>query len=428
MSGRDFRAIAPAVARLEGATLPGVERFTLSNGVRVVAFDGGTQPVNMVSLVREGGTADVDSSAAMQLLLSTMGEGTVSRSGSEVANIIDGNGSWIKSAAYGHHTVVSMFSLNSRMVNVVPVFGDMVENAVFPERELDMKKCQMAQQLEVQMQKVGYMAEARLRKLVCGVGHPLAQEMTPQDVLDTSRDFVGETFNRMRQPWGAHLYIGGMLGSEVMDAVCGAMESLGSSGLPAIGRRVVPLCSEAPVLEKIEVPDALQSKVCMGIPVVGRHHPDYPMLHVVTMALGGFFGSRLMMNLREERGLTYGVNASLLGVHEGAWVKIGFECSHEHVAEAIEQVRHELAMLASNPPKGEELERLRRFALVSHLETLDSPMEIISFYRTMEVSDVPADYFEAKQRAILGVTSEDVARIASTYLVPDRLRIVVAGR
>ena len=166
----------------------------------------------------------------------------------------------------------------------------------------------------------------------------------------------------------------------------------------------------------------------MGMPLVDRHHPDYPLLHVAAIALGGYFGSRLMMNLREDKGYTYGVNASLLGVHEGSWLRISFECSHEHVDAAIAQVRLELERLVSYPPRGEELERMRRSALVSHLETLASPLEIVAFYRNMLLSNLPVDYFEAKQNAILTVTPEDISRIAAKYLRPEYLRIAVVGR
>lgn len=428
MVQHDFRASAPPLAPLQGASLPAVKQFELENRVRVVGFDGGSQPINMVSVVRAGGTADFSSSARLQLMLATIGEGTSTRSGSAIADIFDSNGAWIKTGAYGHHSVVSIFSLNSRVADVMPVFMDMIENATFPQREFDMKKAQIAQQLSVQMQKVSFKADACLRSLICGADHPLAAVNTPQTVMDLTRTDLVAAFNGTRQPHHTHLFIGGRLTPEVTGAVYDAVGSLVSSGAEPIVPRVLPLTPAEPCTRKVEVPDALQSAVCMGIPVVSRHHPDYPLLHVVAIALGGYFGSRLMMNLREDKGFTYGVSASLLGIHEGAWLKIAFECSHEHVFAAIDQVRYEMEQLVANPPQGDELERMRRSALVSHLETLDSPLEIVSFYRNMVLSDIPADYFDAKQRAILSITPQDISRIAARYLRPEFLRIAVAGR
>lgn len=428
MAANDFRAVPPVLAKLKGRELPAVETLTLGNGVKVVALDGTSQPVNMVSLVRQGGNADVDSQGAMQLMLATMGEGSAARSGAEMANAFDSNGSWLKTGVYGHHSVVSMFSLNSRIKEVMPVLVDMVENASFPSAGLEMKKAQVAQQLGVKMRKVDYHADACLRRLVCGAGHPLAANVTPEMVLSTRCEDVADMYGRTRQPESTYLYIAGSLTDEVVSTVCQAMESLAPSGMARIAPRVEALRPSEPVTERVAVEGALQSKVCMAIPTIGRHHADYPMLHVVTMALGGYFGSRLMMNLREERGLTYGVGASLLGVHEGAWMQVALECSHEHVEEAIAQTRLELQRLVSDPPRGEELERMRRSALVGHLETLDSPIDVVSYYRNIVLSDVPEDYFEQKQHAILTITPDDISRIASIYLDPEMLRIAVAGK
>lgn len=427
MAENDFRNVPPALARLEGRELPVVNTLTLANGVKVVALDGTSQPVNMVSLLRCGGSADVDSKAALQLMLATMGEGSATRSGAEMAYALDSNGSWLKTGVYGHHSVVSMFSLNSRIRDVMPVMVDMLEDASFPEPELEMKKMQMAQRLSVKMQKVDYQADACLRRLVCGAGHPLASQITPQMLLSTRREDVERIYQRTRQPEHTYLYLAGSLTDEVMSTVCSAVESFSPSEVEPIAPRVLPLHPSEPKMERVEVDGALQSKLCMAIPVIGRHHPDYPALHVVTMALGGYFGSRLMMNLREERGLTYGVNASLLGLHEGAWMQVALECSHEYVQEAVDQTRYELRRLVTDPPHGEELERMRRSALVGHLETLDSPIDVVSYYRNILLSDVPPDYFELKQRAILSITPDDVARIASRYLDPEALRIAVGG-
>ena len=428
MPSDDFRAHAPALAPLQGSALPPVTRLQLDNGVTVVGYDGCSQPVNMVSVVRKGGNADVGSPALFPMMLATMGEGTSLHTGTDIANIIDSNGSWLKTGAYGHHSVVSIFSLNSRTAQVMPVFVDMIENATFPEHELELKKEQVAQQLSVQMQKVSFRADACLRKLICGASHPLAIVNTPQQVMDLRREELAHLFQRIRQPRFTHLFVGGSLTPQVVDTVYSAIGSLAPSGVEPLEVAIVPLAPESPCTEKIEVPDALQSAVCMGMPLVDRHHPDYPLLQVAAIALGGYFGSRLMMNLREDKGYTYGVNASLLGVHEGSWLRISFECSHEHVNAAIAQVRLELERLVSDPPRGEELERMRRSALVSHLETLDSPLEIVAFYRNMLLSNLPVDYFEAKQNAILTVTPEDISRIAAKYLRPEYLRIAVAGR
>jgi len=146
------------------------------------------------------------------------------------------------------------------------------------------------------------------------------------------------------------------------------------------------------------------------------------------MALGGYFGSRLMMNVREEKGLTYGISSYLLGCREGSYVTIAAQCDCDNTALVIDEIKAEMRRLADNPPQGEELSRLKLHAATSLAEILDTPASIMGYYANRLYVGTPDDYFESQQAAINALSGEIIAEMASRYLQPDMLSVVVAGR
>ena len=176
-----------------------------------------------------------------------------------------------------------------------------------------------------------------------------------------------------------------------------------------------------------DFPESMQNAIAMGIPAISRHHEDYVPLRLTVMALGGYFGSRLMTNIREEKGLTYGIGAALMGGHEGSHAYISAKCDSNFTDKVISEIKAELVRLASDPPRGEELERLRMHAYVSLLEILDTPKSIMDYYRTMLIAGTPADYLERQLKGITGLSSDVISEMASKYLRPELLRTSIAG-
>ena len=134
-----------------------------------------------------------------------------------------------------------------------------------------------------------------------------------------------------------------------------------------------------------------------------------------------------MTNIREEKGLTYGISATLMGYIDGAYIQISADTDNRHVERLIEEVRHEIKRMATEPPRGEELERLRQHALSAQAATLDSPLNIIDHYVTAVVSGMPDGYFNARQKTIEALTSGKLAEMAERYLKVDSLRTAIAG-
>lgn len=422
----DFRAIAPSIKRMEAITIPEVETILLPNGALLHIYHNSDNDISHITVLTPGGQAEGLTPGIPALRSVMMREGTTDYSGGEIAEILDYNGAWIKNGVHPHHTLTGMFSLNSRLEKVLPVLASLTMRADFPEEAMKVRRDMLSQNIAVAMEDVSFIAGCDSDCLIMGADHPLAVIDTPQSINGISRDDLLQFNDSHTATEGMHIFLCGNITPSVRTMVTDTFGTIPRrSGKPMLIRPFEP--AEAGSEVRKSRPGAAQSSVMLTIPAIPRTHPDYLPLHLTVAALGGYFGSRLMTNIREEKGLTYGISAALMGYIDGAYIQISAETDNRHVERLIEEVRYELRRMATEPPRGEELERLRQHALSAQATTLDSPLNIIDHYVTAVVSGMPDGYFNARQKTIEALTSEKIAEMAERYLKVDRLRTAIAG-
>lgn len=182
-----------------------------------------------------------------------------------------------------------------------------------------------------------------------------------------------------------------------------------------------------PATSVTDRPESLQSAVVLSIPAIARTHPDYNFLRLTVTALGGYFGCRLMTNIREDKGYTYGITASLIGSHDGSYITVSAQCDKRYTEALIDEVRNELRGMVTRPLGADELSRLRFNAASDLASTLDSPMNMMDYYELQQTVGTPPGYFDARQDALADITPEIICAISQKYLDPDALRISIAG-
>ena len=260
-----------------------------------------------------------------------------------------------------------------------------------------------------------------------GENHPLAAEDTPETVRIITADDLRHFHKAHTAACGTTVIVCANTdeaeNKAIIDVFSRAAMSEESHGIVLGGFNPVP----AGQVDLITLENATQSSVNITIPAIPRSHPDYLPLHLTLFALGGYFGSRLMLNIREEKGLTYGISSVLSGYLDGAYVEISAETDNAHVEQLIDEVRFELRNLAENPCSGDELMRIKQCANTAHAATLDSPLSIAEHYAAIIQSGLPDGYFNDKQRAIASLSPDVISAMASQYLRPELVRIAIAG-
>ncbi|MDE7410532.1 MAG: insulinase family protein [Paramuribaculum sp.] len=423
----DFRKYAPPVSDTADLNMPEISTRVLDSGIKVTTHRSCDADVCYITLIREGGTAEAQSPAVSALASGLINEGTASFDSETIADTLDRNGAWLTTGTSAHHRRLSLYSLNSQLPHVLPILSEITGTPAFPDDIVQIRTQILAQNIGVSQQDVNYLAHCLSDKMIMGNHHPLARIDTPDEILAITPSAIRQFHQKYNSATSTHLFISGNIDENTETLIINAVNHIPANPVkaPLIITPYTPMPHNSVMTSALD--HATQSAVVITIPGIPRNHTDYIPLNLTVLALGGYFGSRLMTNIREEKGLTYGIRASLLGQHDGSHIEISAETDNKSTTRLIEEVRSELARLSSDPPRGEELTRIKRAATTSMRAIIDNPFGPIDFRMTMLTSDIPETYFKDKIDAIKALTPDTIARIATTYLRPDTILTAVSG-
>lgn len=418
------RTIAPPVHMMGNLKLPIPKTLILDNGVHLHYIDGGSQDVNQLNIVWQGGINDNANMVAPKLAASLMCEGTAKMSGAEISESIDFHGALLKAMASPHFTTLSLIALNSMTEGILPVVEDIITCASYLEAPFEMFRQIEADDFELARSNVAVLAREAVSILSKGPEHPEAIPLTKERILSTTLAQVRDQYRRLITAQNCHAFLSGRISDEVLHRTTDLLAGL-QSDKPSIALDVVPYQPLPPQRVDIDRPGAVQAAVVAEIPAPDRNHPDYVPLRIAVAALGGYFGSRLMKNIREDKGYTYGIGAYLLGSREGGTISIMAQADKAYVDPLIDELRIELSRLVDVPLSHDEILALRQYLSTSLMEFLDSPFAIMDYYRTIHTVGIPTGYFERQVEAVRGLNAEMVCEIARKYIDPAQLRIAV---
>lgn len=420
------RTTPPVVRPFGRLSLPNETSITLDNGLTLHTLSGGNQDVMRLNIIAEGGTSECRNQCEASFAAELLREGNSMFDSEQIADLVDYNGAWFNSSASSHFTTLQISGLTSKLDVLTPVIVDSFVNPSFPKNTFEIIRSKGAARQRLNLSRVSFIANADNRRLIAGTHHPESHVPSPEEIENIKIESLFDFHKKIVNARHTHAYLCGCFSHNIVDHLCRQLEKIPTSDLPS-PLNIVQYKSLAPCTSEIDKPGSLQSAVAMSLPAVPRNHPDYNALRMTVTALGGYFGSRLMMNIREDKGYTYGISSALMGARDGSCITISAQCDNRYTRALIEEVKTELLRMVSEPLSADELSRLK-FNLASDLaSTLDSPMTIMDYYELRRTIGTPDDYFEARQKTLATISPEIVCEMASRYLRPDLLRISIAG-
>ena len=423
------RLSAPDIHSLEGMKLPPVERVMLANGVELVTLAQGDQPVNRLTISWPVGTADVECPDALRLLRLMMCEGAGHRTGADIAELFEFNGAWIKVEAARHITTITLHSLNKSVGEVLPVVGDILTSLSLPGDTFLNIREKEASACALRRSKVEQKCAELSNMQRFGKGNPLALAVTPEGLRSVELDMLRDVYSRLMQGVRPTVYLAGSIDDRLLAQVENLACGLEFGTADAITRRVVPAPVHAAGARLADADkDSLQTAVKIALPAVNRDHPDYELLRYTVFALGGYFGSRLMSNIREDKGYTYGVTASLAGMPEGAFTGISCQTDNRFVEPVLDETEKEISRLATEPIGMEELNIVRSTALSGLAAVLDSPFSIMDYYQVLDFNGLKPGHYEHQVNVLQSLTPELMMQCAAEHLVNAPRLIALAGK
>ncbi|HEX8293439.1 MAG TPA: insulinase family protein [Pyrinomonadaceae bacterium] len=413
--------------------LPAVQRRKLSNGLEVLVVEHHELPVVSMNLVMKMGAAGdpADKAGLASLAADMLDEGTTTRDALQISDQLARIGSTVSVAAGWDSTTASLRTLTRHLDRALEIYADVVTNPAFPDGELQRLRSQRLAALRQQKDSPEAVANLVFQSVVYGrnhpYGHPLAgdetslQSLTPGDV----RKFY-ETYYRPNN--SALIVVGDVKPDAVVAKLERAFASWKGAHVPAVDVTAAPVQRDSSTIYLVDRPGSVQSIIQIGQVAAPRSSPDYFPLFVMNRILGGASSARINMNLREEKGYTYGAS-SAFSFRRGAGPFMaqapvqGFS-TKESVAEFMKELRGIRGELPVNP---QELETAKQAIVRGFPRGFETPDQIANQLELIVTYDLPDTYFNSYIERVQAVTLEDVTRVASRYLQPDRMAVVVVG-
>ncbi len=425
MSNQDLTK-APATSGFTDLSLAFPEPVRLDNGIELWVVGGGEDEIVRVSALMSGGLYDEEKTLQSVLTALTLYEGSDRRSAEEVAEALDYYGAGQSTVPSDHHMLTSMTVMNRNLEHVLPLMLEALTSATFKSDDIAPYMLRMKAQCELALERVKYLAAQEVRRLFYGDKHPLAVTPQPADVDRLNADDLRRFHARHNNVENCVLVASGKVGESEIALLNDTFGRWDRHGEPTPERQVAarPSSERRSVVDR---PGSVQSAVALALPGVPRSHPDYIPLRILTTVLGGYFGSRLMANIREDKGYTYGIGASLLGRRDGSAVVISSECDTRYTAPLLDEVYKEMGRLREELIPDNELNIVRRYMLSDLAKTLDTPFSIASSLCGRWLYGTYPEYFNDQVRIINEIDSNQLLETARRYYNLDQAYLAVAG-
>lgn len=417
----------PPIKKISNLKIAKPETTRLNNGILLYAINAGDQLASRIDIITEGGRCDGRSQLDSELLAACLREGTKSKSAKEIAEHLDFYGSWLSCEASAHNTSISLYTINRYFNEALPIVAEMTTKPTFPSHELGNLKTLAINRQKSNQEKVAYLAVRNFMRCFFGESHNLGKISSAHDIeaIDDKRliSFHSQWFH----PQNTIIVISGLVTDRMLQSVADEFGAESGDILHTESASDFPAIDFQPQIVHTDKPGTLQSAIRIGIPAIHRTHPDYIPLRILTTALGGYFGSRLMTNIREEKGYTYGISATLCCYRNCAFISISSQCDTNYTTEVVDEIKREMNKLRSTPLPKEELERVRSAMLCDLARTLDTPFSIADYYSSLLRNHISDDYFDRQIETILSATPRQLQEMAIRYLDADKMLISIAG-
>lgn len=419
------RTQSPLIHEINRLVLPPVQTFTLDSGIPVYVVNMGTQEVVKVEVIFNGGRPYEQKHLASRATASMLKEGTKSFSSADIAEKIDFYGSSISTPFNIDTSNIVLYSLNKYFDQVLPILAEMLACPTFPQKELDTFIQVNQQNLQIDLTKNDTLAYRTVTELIFGKDHPYGYNSFPETYRELTREDLLQHYTRCYTTGNCQIVISGKITDDMLHSLNRYLGSAISAG-PLL--TAMPAAHPAPEKKwRIQNEETVQMALRVGRQLFNRHHPDYPAWYMLNTVIGGYFGSRLMENIREEKGYTYNIYSILdTMVYDGCFY-IATEVGNEFINQTLDEIYIELENLQQEPVEEEEFEMVQNYVLGGFLNMLDGPFNVSEVVKTIVTENLPLSYFEELVNAVQQVTAEDMLALSQKYLNPNDFWEVVVG-
>ena len=393
------------------------QHFMLDNGVEVYAVDAGAEEVLQTEWIFSAGNAQEEKNLVAATTNFLLRNGTSTKTAFQINEQFDYYGSYINRACYNETATITLHSLTRHIENLLPKVRELITDSVLPQEELSIYQQNMKQRLKVSLKKSDFVAGRLIDVYLYGEKHPYGKYSSAENFDALQREELVDFYKKYYKQGKLIIFVAGKLPQNLVQLLNTNFGDLPFGNV--VEKQTEPVLGTEKKVRITNDPDGAQGSIRIARPFPNRHHPDFLKAQILNALFGGFFGSRLMSNIREDKGYTYGIHSYLLNhVQQSGWM-ISTEAGKDVCEATIEEVYKEMKRLRDEPVKAEELMLVRNYMMGSILGDMDGPFQIIARWKNIILNNLDEKYFYDSIETIKSVSAEELQLLAQKYLQPD---------
>ena len=418
----------PAFRTVEKIDMIHATERKLKNNIPVYSINAGTQDLIKVEFLFSAGMFHQDMPLQAATVNSMLEEGTPKMTGSQIAAAVDYYGAFLEVGVSQDSASVVLYTLNKHLRATLPVVEEIIKHSIFPQQELDTLLTNKKQKFHVNNQKVANLARKHFTELIFGEKHPYGINVKEVDFQNINREHLNNFYSRFYRANSCRIILAGKINEDVyplLEDHFGGNDWTAENKAP---KEMMPAASVAQREQLIHKEDALQSAIRIGKVMFNKKHPDFQSLQILNTIFGGYFGSRLMSNIREDKGYTYGIGSGLASLQHSGYFFISTEVGVDVCSKAIDEIYFEMDRLRKELVPAEELELVRNYLLGTFLRSVDGPFAMADRFKGIMEYGLSYDYFDRYIATIKGISASQLRDLANVYLDKDSMVELVVGK
>jgi len=422
------RAEAPTYKQPEKLNILAAKEFKLQNGIPVQYIEGGTQEVCKIDLIFPAGVVQSHKPLLASFTSNLMLEGTENMTSFEIAEKVDYYGAFLAQSTNYHHSQVTLYTLTKHLDKLLPVLEEVVKRPVFSQHEFDIYLAKKKQDFLVDSEKVKTLAHRKSQEILFTNAHPYGRVAKVHHFDEIGVEDLKDFYKKQYASNLCEVIVSGR-GGDKLESFLNQYFGGDDWSVAAPKEPKLPeVKGEARRFFLVEKADAKQSAIKIVRNSVTKDHEDYLPLQVLNTVFGGYFGSRLMTNLREEKGLTYGISSYTISFIEAGIFGVSTEVVAEKRDLAVSEIFAEMGKMQNNLVSDEELSRVKNYMLGELQRNLDGPFAVSDAYRGLMGFKSDISFYHKFTELVKNITAEEIQTLAQKYLNPQDFYTVIAGK
>ncbi len=420
------RLQAPAIQEISNLTFPNYQKIDLANGIPLYIVNMGTQNVFKVEVIFNAGRRMEHKRQVANTTAKLLKEGANNKSSAEIAEHIDFYGGTIGQSHSLEIPSLVLYGMNKHFDRLLPVFADVISNPTFPEEEFQKYIKEKKQQLPINLSKSDIVAYRTITESIFGEDHPYGYNSSIAIYDDLNREDLIQHFQTNYIDQHCIIIASGKIDQHIIQKINDDLAPRILSGT----KRELPYPATIPKVQStfIEKPNSVQSALRLGRKLFNRHHPDFFGMYMLNTIFGGYFGSRLMMNIRENKGYTYNIYSMIEPMIVDGSCIIGTEIGTEYVNATLKEIHHEMDRLCTELVSEKELQMVRNYLKGTMLNWIDGAFNVAEVVKTLAVNELDEAYFKGLVDTINNISPKEIRQLAQRYLDPADWHQVIVGQ